>query len=59
MIIMAHCNTCGFGALFEVKLNEHGFYEAPQGYCPKCKLLLEQDAAFRNDPVTPEDKDES
>jgi len=58
MNVRAHCFACGFDVTFIVKLNEHGFYEFPQGYCPNDMSLLDQDVTHSLDMAeTQEDED--
>jgi len=51
MLIRAKCFACGFEVVFELKLNEHGFYELSHGYCPNCMALLDQDVTYTSGPI--------
>ena len=62
MLVRAKCFTCdsGFEVVFERELNEHGFYEFPEGHCPNCLGLLDQDVTYSTatgSTITPEDID--
>jgi len=42
MTVHAKCYTCGFEVTYELKLNEHGLYEVPDGHCPNDFFVLDQ-----------------
>ena len=56
--IISHCN-CGFRVEWELDINEHGFFQAPDGYCPNCFLLLTQDIKGHMRSVTDEVENDS
>jgi len=40
--VRVKCFICDFEVVFEKKINEHGFLEIPEAYCPKCFLIMDQ-----------------
>lgn len=41
--VYAHCSVCGFKKTYKIYLNNHGFYELPDAYCPDDLFLLNQE----------------
>ena len=55
MLVCAKCFACEFQVTFELKLNEHGFYEIPTGYCANCSAPLDVDITYSSgSTITPE-----
>jgi hypothetical protein len=41
--VHAHCSVCGWWIVYDLDVNEHGFFALHDAYCPDCLFMLIQD----------------
>lgn len=57
--IKTYCGVCGFNIEWNLNVNEHGFFQLPDAYCPNDFLLMNQEIMGHIKSITDEDSNDS